>query len=114
MRKRKRLPLTVLRPFLIDLPAEPTPFDWPALFGNAHPVEIEVGFGKGLFLVASGGVHPDINYLGLEVDRALQLYVANRLAKRALGNVASTSLSAGMRMPLPRKGWLRPPSSDHE
>jgi tRNA (guanine-N7-)-methyltransferase len=61
--------------------------DWHSIFGDDHPVEIEVGFGKGLFLVTAGQAHPETNYLGIEVLRALQLYVATRLAKRNLSNV---------------------------
>jgi tRNA (guanine-N7-)-methyltransferase len=61
--------------------------DWRTVFGNGHPVEIEVGFGKGLFLVTAGQVHPETNYVGIEVLRALQLYAATRLAKRHLTNV---------------------------
>ncbi len=46
-----------------------------------------MGFGKGLFLVTAGQAHPEANYLGIEVLRALQLYAATRLAKRGLTNV---------------------------
>jgi len=60
------------------------------LFGNDHPIEIEVGFGKGLFLVTSGSSHPDTNFLGIEIERKYTLYVANRLAKRKLHNVRIT------------------------
>jgi tRNA (guanine-N7-)-methyltransferase len=56
------------------------------VFGNDHPVEIEVGFGKGAFLVAAAQAYPQTNYLGIEVIRALQLYAATRLAKRGLRN----------------------------
>jgi tRNA (guanine-N7-)-methyltransferase len=60
---------------------------WPTVFGNDHPVEIEIGFGKGLYLVTAGLAHPETNYLGIEVLRALQLFAATRLAKRDLTNV---------------------------
>jgi len=46
-----------------------------------------VGFGKGMFLVSAAEAHPDISYLGIEIERAYQLYAANRLAKRKLTNV---------------------------
>jgi tRNA (guanine-N7-)-methyltransferase len=57
------------------------------VFGNDHPVEVEVGFGKGLFLLTAGQANPGTNYLGLEVVRKYQLFTATRLAKRGLGNV---------------------------
>jgi len=60
---------------------------WPTLFGNDHPVEIEVGFGKGLFLVTTGVAHPERNYFGVEIIRKYQLYAATRIATRELPNV---------------------------
>jgi tRNA (guanine-N7-)-methyltransferase len=95
VRKGPRLPPEMLRPFLVevppvrpDLPAPPAgPFDWAALFGNANPVEIEVGFGKGLFLLTAGAQRPGVNYFGVEIERKYQLLVATRLARRGLTNV---------------------------
>lgn len=100
MRKRVRLPLAELAPYLLDhdagglagmllpvLPQEAAPVDWRAVFGNERPVEMEIGFGKGAFLVSAGAARPETNFLGIEALRALQLYVATRLAKRKLTNV---------------------------
>jgi len=39
---------------------------WNNFFGNAHPVEIEVGCGKGKFIIRSALEHPETNYLGIE------------------------------------------------
>ena len=49
------------------------PIDWEAFFGNSHPVEIEIGSGKGRFLLEASKRHPRVNYIG--VERA-QKYVA--------------------------------------
>ncbi len=48
---------------LSDLAA---PIDWEGFFGNAHPVEIEIGFGKGRFLLETSKRHPKVNYVGVE------------------------------------------------
>src|SRR5262249_19229276 len=48
---------------------------------------VEVGFGKGLFLLTAGQQLPSVNFLGIEVLRKYQLFTANRLAKRELSNV---------------------------
>ena len=45
------------------------PIDWETLFGNAHPVEIEIGFGKGRFLLEASKRHPKVNYIGIEHAR---------------------------------------------
>ena len=42
------------------------PIDWEAFFGNAEPVEIEIGFGKGRFLLEASKRHPKVNYIGVE------------------------------------------------
>jgi len=47
----------------------PGPVSFEKIFGNAGPVEIELGFGKALFLLRSATEHPDCNYLGVEVSR---------------------------------------------
>jgi tRNA (guanine-N7-)-methyltransferase len=81
------LPIEQLAPYLLDLPDPPTPFDWSVVFGNGNPVELEVGFGKGLFLTTSGQARPDINFVGVEIVRKYQLLAATRLAKQSLRNV---------------------------
>ncbi len=86
MRRSKRLPLEQLTPYLVE-PPFPEPLSWPHVFGNDHPVEIEVGFGKGLFLVNSALQQPEVNYFGIEILRKYQLFTATRLAIRQLTNV---------------------------
>lgn len=39
---------------------------WQELFGNNHPIHIEVGMGKGQFLSRMAQLHPEINYVGIE------------------------------------------------
>jgi tRNA (guanine-N7-)-methyltransferase len=87
LRRARRLPLEELAPYLLEAPAAPAPLDWQAVFGNAAPVEIEVGFGKGLFLLTAAQACPAVNFLGIEIARKYQLFTATRLAKRGLRNV---------------------------
>ncbi len=93
MRHPPRLPLEQLQPYLIDLPipadpaAPPAPLDWRLVFGNDRPVELEVGFGKGLFLVTTAQAHPEVNFAGVEIERKYVLFTATRIAKRGLPNV---------------------------
>lgn len=39
---------------------------WNELFGNNNPIEIEVGTGKGKFIIGKALANPDINYIGIE------------------------------------------------
>lgn len=43
-----------------------TPINLKTLFGNTYPVEIEIGFGKGRFLLEASRQNPRINYIGVE------------------------------------------------
>jgi tRNA (guanine-N7-)-methyltransferase len=87
LRRTSRLPLETLAPNLLEIPSPPTPLDWAAVFANERPVEMEVGFGKGLFLVTSASSHSDVNFVGVEIVRKYQLLTATRLVKRRLKNV---------------------------
>jgi tRNA (guanine-N7-)-methyltransferase len=87
LRRERRLTLEELAPYLLPVPDPPRPLEWPAVFGNANPVEIEVGFGKGLFLLRAAQACRAVNFLGIEIARKYQLFTATRMAKRGLGNV---------------------------
>ena len=90
MRSHHRLSIEQLAPFLLPdaRPGDPAvPFDWPVLFGNSQPVEVEVGFGKGMYLLSASTARPDVNFLGIEIVRKYALYAATRIAIRNLGNV---------------------------
>lgn len=87
MRKPIRLSIEELSPCTTSVPEPPAIFDWPSLFGNSNPVEVEIGFGKGRFLVHATQANPNVNYFGIEIIRKYQLYTATRLVKRKLTNV---------------------------
>lgn len=36
------------------------------IFGNEHPIHIEIGMGKGQFITQLAKRHPEINYIGIE------------------------------------------------
>ncbi len=60
---------------------------WDRLFDTQRPVEIEIGCGKGRFLINSAMAYPGINYLGIE--RALRYFriMKDRVVRRELANV---------------------------
>jgi tRNA (guanine-N7-)-methyltransferase len=98
MRRGPRLPVEELAPYLFEIPSEPFgtcgQLDWRQVFGNANPVEVEVGFGKGLFLVNAGQGRPATNFFGIEIERKYALFTATRLAKRGLRNVRVAAADA--------------------
>lgn len=40
---------------------------WKEVFKNDHPVQIEVGMGKGRFIMDMARLHPEKNYIGIEM-----------------------------------------------
>ncbi len=86
-RTKRPLPPERLAPFRLELVAGAPPFHFPTVFGNDRPVEIEVGPGKGSFLVQSGERRPAVNLIGIEVSRPRAKFSLNRIAKRGLTNV---------------------------
>ena len=40
--------------------------NWKSIFGNDHPIRIEIGMGKGRFITELSRRNPDINYIGIE------------------------------------------------
>ncbi|MCJ7543987.1 MAG: tRNA (guanosine(46)-N7)-methyltransferase TrmB [Phycisphaerae bacterium] len=63
------------------------PLDPPAIFGNTRPVELEIGSGKGTFLLARAAARPELNFLGLEWAKAYGAYAADRVRRAGLTNV---------------------------
>jgi tRNA (guanine-N7-)-methyltransferase len=60
--------------------------DWTAVFGNGNPVEVEIGSGKGLFLVNAAKREPGHNFFGIEISRKYARLAAERLARNELSN----------------------------
>ena len=42
---------------------------WKDLFGNNNPICLELGMGRGSFIIEMAKKHPNINYIGLELDQ---------------------------------------------
>lgn len=79
-----------LPPLPDDLGANPRagwldPRHWFARPGQ--PFEIEIGSGKGTFLVQQATLQPDVNFLGIEWAKEFASYAADRLRRRQLTNV---------------------------
>lgn len=62
------------------------PIDWTAFFGNDKPVVLDIGCGRGMFLVKHAEEHPDLNILGIEIDYREGRHGAARLQRRQLEN----------------------------
>jgi tRNA (guanine-N7-)-methyltransferase len=69
---------------LIEFPR--TPLDWDALFAKRLPIQVEVGAGKGRFLIRAAETDPASNWVGLERRWSALALGVERIARRGLTN----------------------------
>jgi tRNA (guanine-N7-)-methyltransferase len=74
--------------------------DLAGLLPGEGEIELEIGFGHGLFLYERAVARPDVRIVGLELKRKWAYLVAERCARRGLRNV--TVWAADARATLPR------------
>lgn len=53
---------------------------WQEIFKNSNPIHLEIGMGKGKFILEHALRNPDINYLGLEVSSSVMLRAARKIS----------------------------------
>lgn len=58
---------------------------WKEVFGNDHPVELEIGIGKGRFLMEMAEKHPEKNFLGIEMYSSVLLRAIQKAEQRTTG-----------------------------
>lgn len=61
-------------------------YDLREVFGNDRPIVLELGIGKGRFLIQSAVENPSLNFLGVEWANRYHRLVAERAARRSLAN----------------------------
>lgn len=61
--------------------------DFVQIFGRSGPVHVEIGSGKGTFLINQGRVQPKVNFLGVEWARKYYRFCVDRVGRWKLENV---------------------------
>lgn len=61
--------------------------DFRKVFGNSNSVELEIGCGKGLFIITLARLNPNINYLAVEMMSNVVVEACEKAAKEGLKNV---------------------------
>ena len=78
-----------------------SPYD---LFGNDNPVELEIGSGKGRFILEKASANKDINYVGVEIQLNVLITGAERIIEKGLKNVKLFNIGAEiLKYTLPEK-----------
>ena len=60
---------------------------WHEFLENDNPIHIEVGMGKGRFIMDLAALHPDINYIGIERYTSVLLRAVQKIEENPLPNV---------------------------
>ncbi|MDE2812328.1 MAG: methyltransferase domain-containing protein, partial [Gemmatimonadota bacterium] len=79
---------------LPDNPDQDPMLDWREVFDNDQPVEIEIGIGKGRFIIDAASRQPTVNFVGIEWAAKYLRIARQRAARRNLGNVRFAHLDA--------------------
>lgn len=94
------LPIPDLKPYFLTYDdVGEGPLNWAEFFGNTQPVELEVGTGRGMFLVNAGETRPETNFVGMEIEYTEGRHAARRLQRRSLSNVRILGGDARMGIP---------------
>lgn len=67
-------------PFCIQNPSS-CPGFWKNVFQNENPIHIEIGMGKGDFIIQLAQQNPDINYIGIEKYTSVLLRAVQKLQR---------------------------------
>jgi tRNA (guanine-N7-)-methyltransferase len=84
----------IVEPIGLDVDSIPRPLDWRALYGNDHPVELEIGMGKGTFLTEQARARPEVNFFGIEWARWFWRYASDRLRRAGCLNARTVRAEA--------------------
>lgn len=71
----------------VDLNRVSVPLEWTDLFGRDAPTHVEIGSGKGRFLLEMATQHPEYNLLAVERAGKYHQLSCQRAARRGLTNV---------------------------
>lgn len=69
---------------------------WHLIFGNENPIHIEVGMGKGQFIMQLAKEHPDINYIGIERYSSVLLRALQKMEIEPLPNIRFLCMDASI------------------
>ena len=60
---------------------------WRDLFGNDNPIHVEVGSGKGAFVSGMAKQNPDINYIGIDIQKSVLSYALDKVLEVGVPNI---------------------------
>lgn len=73
-------------PYLVSNP-EKYKNKWHDLFGNKNPISLELGMGRGEFIIKMATLYPKTNFIGLELSDSQMVMATERLKGKNLPNL---------------------------
>lgn len=67
---------------------------WAEIFGNDHEIRVEVGMGKGRYIMDMARLNPDINFIGIEKFSSVLVRGLEKQAEEQLPNVRFIRMEA--------------------
>ncbi len=67
---------------------------WNEVFGNDHPIRIEIGMGKGKFLQELAAQNTEVNYVGIEKYSSVLLRAVQKMEMNPLDNLRFIRMDA--------------------
>ncbi|MBS4750076.1 tRNA (guanosine(46)-N7)-methyltransferase TrmB [Granulicatella sp. zg-ZJ] len=68
---------------------------WHERFNNNNPIHIEIGTGKGQFIVGMAKANPTINYIGIELQTSVVVVALDKLIEEDLPNLQLLHINGG-------------------
>lgn len=82
-----------ISPYVVQEP-EKTKGLWKELFGNDNPIHLEIGMGKGRFLLTLAERNPQMNYVGMERYSSVLLRAIQKMEEKPLPNLVFLCMDA--------------------
>ena len=67
---------------------------WKEVFNNSNPIHIEIGMGKGDFIIGMAKAHPNINFIGIEMYDSVIVKAVNKLEEENISNLKLIRMDA--------------------
>lgn len=80
-------------PYLVSNPSK-YKNKWADLFGNKNPISLELGMGRGDFIIKMAKSYPNINFIGLEISMSQMVMAVERLDTQKLPNLKLINMDA--------------------
>ena len=73
---------------------------WKEEFGNNNPIHLELGCGRGGFMVQKAGQYPDINHISVDLKDEVLIYTKRNFEEAELKNVRLVALNISFKAEL--------------